>query len=145
MLINENGKLYVENKIQISKESLQHINNDFFKGYNGHIYKLNEKWKDKNINKCLIHLYPKCDTYEIDNIDNESGYDLCGYLDSLLFNVIIYDGDLMEYHMIGVKDNIQISKVKSQTRIFKDLSTMIYFKQPVYIQIYSQTIEIIPI
>lgn len=128
MEINKNIKLYGDSK--------ELIHEDFFKGNKGHEYQLVEDCTKDIINHCIIHIYPYSDTYD------ENG-ELNGYADALLFKAIIYNLDTMECCVLTNKDAIDIGKIKTKIRIFKDMSTLIEFRESVYIDRYGQCFEVL--
>lgn len=67
--------------------------------------------------RCIIHIYPKKDTYEEDG-------ELYGYYDALLCEMHIYDCNNEIVYKTKYHDSIYLD-VPIGTRIFKDLSTML--------------------
>lgn len=81
----------------------------------------NKLWED-TINRCVIHLIPVEDTID------EEGH--ChGFVDSLLCKAIIYNIPKMEYYILENVDSVNLN-IPTQTRIFKDLSTVIICDRP---------------
>lgn len=128
MEINKNIKLY--------GNSNELIHNDFFKGNKGFEYKLVKDCTNNIINHCIIHMYPYSDTYD------ESG-ELNGYADSLFFKAVVYNLDTMECCILTKKDAIEIDGIKTKIRIFKDMSTLIEFYEPIYVNKFGQCFEIL--
>lgn len=85
------------------------------------------------IDKAIIHMIPTHDT-----TDEEGS--LTGYCDSLFFRIVVYNTDTMEYCTLENRDAINFH-IKTETRIFKDLSTMIICKEPCRIG-FSQAVSV---
>lgn len=85
----------------------------------------------KNVKgRCIIHLYPKADTFCSD--DSE---ELEGYCDALLFQAQVFDVDnRVCYKSDTLYDNINIKDINVESRIYKDLSSMYIFDSPVEIK-----------
>jgi len=113
-------------EVPISKESEQYITETF-----AQYEQVDEpiRYIDK---KCVLHLYPKEDTM-IDGKDN-----LTGYMDSMICELYVFDvGERKAYHC-KFCDAVNVRGVLTQqTKIFKDLSTMIVIDEPVNINYYT--------
>lgn len=103
--------------------------NEFYIGNVPYKYKKVDKLWSGKIKECIIHMYPKEDTL------NGNG-ELCGYCDSLFFDMVIYNEDTMEYYVLNNRDALNIN-VKTETRIFKDLSTMIICREPAMFNVHQ--------
>lgn len=115
--------MLLKQEVDITEEGISLIK-DTFKGYK----------KVELINKisgrCIIHLYPKEDTID-EHSDN-----LNGYIDAVLFEAKIYDCRNLEYCTVRDRDSVY-SSVPYETRIFKDLSTMLIFDGGVKIEYFT--------
>ena len=100
-----------ELRVLIEQESVDYLK-EVFKEY---------KEVDKPLyeikGRCIIHIYPKKDTYEEDG-------ELYGYCDALLCEMHIYDCNNELVYKTQNHDSVYLD-VPSGTRIFKDLSTML--------------------
>jgi hypothetical protein len=79
----------------------------------------------KFIENCIIHIYPKSDTI-VNGIDN----DLEGYIDAYNSELHIYDCKNKTVYKSKLHDEV-VADAKCKIRIFKDLSTMVIFNEPV--------------
>lgn len=100
-----------ELKVQIEKESVEYLQ-EVFKDY-----KEVNKRLDEIKGRCIIHIYPKQDTYEEDGA-------LYGFCDALLCEMHIYDCEKQLVYKTNNHDSVYLD-VPCGTRIFKDLSTML--------------------
>lgn len=100
-----------ELKVPIEKESVEYLQK-VFKDYK-EVNKPIEEIKGR----CIIHIYPKRDTYE------ENG-ELSGFCDALLCEMHVYDCKNKLVYKTQNHDSVYLG-VPSETRIFKDLSTML--------------------
>ena len=100
-----------ELKVQIEQESVDYLQEVFkeYKEVDKPLYEIKRR--------CIIHIYPKKDTYEEDG-------ELYGYCDALLCDIHIYDCDNKLFYKTQNHDSVYLD-VPSGTRIFKDLSTML--------------------
>jgi hypothetical protein len=118
----------VEKSIEIydNNEIFSNINEDgIFTGNSDNKYTKLDSTKNienKVINRAIIHMIPTHDT------TSEEG-NLYGYCDALFFKIVVYNTDTMEYYSLNNRDAVNI-EVPTETRIFKDLSTMIICRKP---------------
>lgn len=120
MKIEKSIEIYDDNNIfsNINEEGI-------FTGNSDNKYTKLDSSKDiegKIINRAIIHMSPMHDT------TSEEG-SLYGYCDALFFKIVIYNTDTMEYYSLNNRDAVNI-EVPTETRIFKDLSTMIICRKP---------------
>jgi len=100
-----------ELRVQIEQESVDYLKtvfDDYIEVYNP---------IEEIQGRCIIHIYPKHDTY---NIEGE----LNGYIDAILCDMHIYDLNNKVVYKTRYHDSILLN-VPCETRIFKDLSTML--------------------
>lgn len=121
----------VKQEVKIYKPSEIYLDIDKEYGYK-EVEKLNE------VNgRCVIHIRPVKDTYSSDE-----EYDLDGYCDAIFFKVEIYDCEnRLVYKPNKLFDGIRTINVDCQSRIYKDLSTMYIFDNPIRIE-YWQCLEV---
>lgn len=100
-----------EIKIPIEQESIEYLEK-VFKDYK-EVNKPIEEIKGR----CIIHIYPVEDTY------NSKG-ELRGYCDAILCDMHVYDCKNEIVYKTNNHDSVSIN-APCQTRIFKDLSTML--------------------
>jgi len=115
-------------EIDIMKESYEYIQKTFSQ------YTETDDPINKIEERAIIHLYPKEDTY-----DENGG--LNGYTDALFFEGVIYDTKNMIFYRSKRKHDAVRSAVPTETRAFKDLSTMIIIDGGVTIN-YLQEINV---
>ena len=85
--------------------------------------------------KCIIHMYPCRDTI-VDHDDSS-----CGFIDSLIFDMHIYDtSDMTVYKSNNYHDRIELN-VPAHVQVFKDLSTMIVVLDGCQFR-YGQSVEV---
>lgn len=88
--------------------------------------------------RSIVHMIPKIDSYLSDDEN-----DLIGYCDTILCEIKVFDLDNLTYYKEErLFDSISIKDVKSESRIYKDLSTMYIFNDPIKIDIVEKTLFI---
>lgn len=92
----------------------------------------------KFIENCIIHIYPKSDTI-VNGIDN----DLEGYIDAYNCELHVYDCKNKTVYKSKLHDEV-MADAKCKIRIFKDLSTMVIFNEPVKF-ISGQSLWVMPV
>lgn len=123
----------VEQKIKIYKPSIEHL--DLINIYE---YKEVKNRINRTNGACIIHMTPKLDTYLSDDEDN-----LIGHCDSMMCEIKIFDTDNRTYYKReSLFDSIIIENIHVESRIYKDLSTMYIFSEPVDIVYGSRTLYV---
>lgn len=129
--------MIIKQEVQLNKQMFHFMQDreGHFLGTGEYTYTENPEM-DLNIiiNKCVIHVYPKEDTVDVEG-------NLNGYADSILTDVVVYNQETLEYRVLSEKDNIRI-EARCQTRIFKDLSTAYIFNEPVKVDRISTTVTV---
>ena len=100
-----------ELKVQIEQESVDYLQEVFkdYKEVDKPLYEIKER--------CIIHIYPKKDTYDEDG-------ELYGYCDAIFCDIHIYDCENQLVYKTKYHDSVYLD-VPNGTKIFKDLSTML--------------------
>lgn len=112
--------MIIKNEINITEESEYKLRELFSR------YKETEEQPEVINDWCVIHLYPKEDTI------NENG-ETNGYCDALFFDIHVFNCDNKTvYKARGWYDAIHVEK-KCELRLFKDMSTMLIFRDGVEI------------
>lgn len=125
----------VKQEVKIYKPSAEHL--DLINTYD---YKESKEEINKVEGTCIVHIVPKMDTYLS---DAESS--LIGLCDSLLFEVKVFDlAKGIYYRDKTLFDDVAIQDINVNSRIYKDLSTMYIFHEPVYICYGNNTLFIEP-
>lgn len=118
-------------------EALHHSDSEKIIKETFSMYKETEKIPEYIKGGCVIHIYPKSDTI-VNGIDK----DLEGYIDAYNCELHIYDCKNKTVYKSKLHDEV-MADAKCKIRIFKDLSTMVIFDEPVKF-ISGQSLWVIP-